>query len=695
MPQVEITGFGKVNFPDGFTEAQIQEAIERDIIPNVRGTEFQRKNAALDATGRVGFRSEQQPGQEFVPGEYLEGQAPRKPKLYQAPQPAPEGNFGAAFKDSFAADEGTRLRLIADELFPGDPKGVERVGIRNGRPVFVNDEGNLQYVSGTKSNILGGVAGSLPEILGGVAGAFIPGNPVVGSAVGSMAGRAVKRGISNALFDEPVTPGSLAKEVAIEGATSVVGSGAGKLIGKAADRGRVVDFTPAELAQAEATRAAVKSRTGIELDLAQASGDRRLIALRDYAARYPGQTASLIQAQDEIASGQFDAATKRVLDAVSQPIPSGTAGLNAINAAEQTIKAARAGVQQEVQPLYDAAYASVPQITDPSILNFLKLPYFEQAFKSGQRIAQLERSALQPGQAPDLRSFDYLKQGLDDVIQKLEAKGARKEARALRERKNELVSQLDVSSGDLYRAARQGYAQRIAARVEPLENGLVGALAKLDPADAATAGRIFNDPSVTPESIALLKAKVSQTNPDAYRGLVRQYLANAYNKAQKLTQGGDVVNAPGKFLNQLAPTPDARNRLLAILPRDSFTALDDVLVAAQALAKTPLGASRVAGSNTARDSNISEILKGRGVAIARALISPRQALKDAAEFKAQEQGVLALTEALIDPAKRDQLRRIVRMSDRSKQAILLATFLGGQATAGAGADLTDSAGLGQ
>lgn len=690
MPQsVDITGFGKVNFPDNFSQDQIREAIERDIIPSVRGTAFDKANASLDAGGQVGFRADQQPGQEFVPGSYNTGGAPRQPKLYEAPQPAPDGNLGAAIKDSFAADEGTRLRLIAESLFPGDPKGIERVGIRNGKPVFVNDEGKLQFVSGTKSNLLGGIIGNLPEIAGGIAGSFA-GSPVLGGTAGATVAKAIKRGVSNLVFDEPVTAGSLGKELAIEAGTNLVGGGLGKLGGKILDRGRVVDFTPADLAAAEAKRATVKARTGIDLDLAQASGDRRLISLRDYAARYPGKTAQLIQAQDDIASGQFEAATNRVLDAVAAPIPSGTAGARAINAADETIKAARAGVQQEVQPLYDAAYASVPQITDPQLLNFLKLPYFEQAFKSGQRIAKLEGSALAPDQPPDLRSLDYLKQGLDDVIQKLTDKGARKEAAALRARKNDLVDNLDQLSGDLYKAARQGYAQRIAARVEPLENGLVGALAKLEPADAAVAGRLFNDASVTPESIALLKAKVSQTNPDAYRGLVRQYLATAYNKAQQITEGGDVSNVPGKFLRQLAPTPDAQKRLLAILPRDSYGPLKDLLEAAESLAVTPLGASRIAGSPTANNTTLSEILKGRGVAVARFLTTPRQALREAAEFKAQEQGVLALTEAIIDPAKRDQLSRIVRMSDKSKQAILLGGLLGGQAVTASGQDLTEN-----
>lgn len=655
----------------------------------VRRITFDEANAAYEATGKVGFRADQKPGQEFVPGAYNKGAPPRQPKLYEAPQPAPDGNLFAAVKDSFAADEGTRLRLIADELFPGDPNGIQRVGIRNGKPVFVNDDGKLQYVSGTKSNLLGGLIGNLPEIAGGIAGSFTA-SPVLGGTAGATAGKAIKRSISNLVFDEPVTAKSLGKELALEAGTSLVGGLAGKGVAKFADRGRVVSFAPSDLQAAEATRAAIKQRTGIDLDLAQASGDRRLIALRDYSARYPGRSAELIQAADEIASGQFDQATKRVLDLVAQPTPAGTAGVNAINAADETIRLAQKSLSQQVRPLYDAAYASVPEIRDVALLNFLKLPYFDQAFKAGQRIAKLEGTSLGPGALPDLRSFDYLKQGLDDVINRLSSKGATKEARALRERKNEFVSQLDGLSNQQYQAARQAYAQGYAAQIEPLEQGLVGTLAKLDPADAATAGRIFRDPSVTAEQIALLKAKVSQTNPEAYKGLVRQYLAAEYDKAQVLTQGGDAVNVPGKFLKGLAPTPGKRDNLKAILPEGTLQDLDDLLLAAEKLATTPLGASRVAGSNTARDTTLSEVLKGRGVAIARFLTTPRQALRDAAELRAQEQGVIDLTEALIDPAKRGQLRRIVKLKDSSKQLILLAGLLGGQATAGGVTDLTEN-----
>lgn len=696
MPQtVEIKGVGKVNFPDDFTPEQMQQAIERDLLPSMSGNKAQQAGAALDATARPADGGFLGAGEELIKGQGLPG-APnyRAPVFQKAPLPASESNLGIALKDSIPADEGTRLKLLAESLFPGDATGIDRVGIRNGKPVYLNQEGKLQYVSGPVSRVAGSILGSAPEIVGGVAGSYL-GSPVLGGAAGSSAGRAVKRGISNLVFDEPVTAKSLGKEVAVEGLTSLAGGLAGKGVARVLDRGRVVDFSPLKLSQAEATRVAIKSRTGIDLDLAQASGDRRLIALRDYAARYPGRTAEMIQAQDEIASGQFDAAANRVLDLVAQPTPAGSAGAAAINAAKETIDMARKGVSQQVKPLYDAAYASVPQITDPQLLNFLKLPYFEPAFKAGQRIAKLEGSALAPDQPPDLRSFDYLKQGLDDVIQRLSDKGSRKEAAALIARKNELVSALDNLSGQRYQAARQAYAQGIKQQVSPLEDGFVGVLAKLDPLDASTASRIFKDPSLTPDSVALLKAKISKTNPDAYRGLVRQYLNSAYDQAQTLTQGGDVVNVPGKFLKQLAPTPQKRDLLRAILPSNSLDTFDDVLLAAEKLAVTPLGSSRIAGSNTLRDQTISEVLKGRGVAFAKALTTPRQAIREAAEMRAQEQGVIDLTEALIDPAKRSKLRQIVKMKDETKKAIMLGTLFSAQAGEGAIEDLGENKGIPQ
>jgi hypothetical protein len=110
-----------------------------------------------------------------------------------------------------------------------------------------------------------------------------------------------------------------------------------------------------------------------------------------------------------------------------------------------------------------------------------------------------------------------------------------------------------------------------------------------------------------------------------------------------------------------------------MLPADAADAFDDLMIAAQKLASTPIG-----GSDTARNLQITEQLKGRALAALSWIISPRQAARNAAEQRALDRGITSLTEALIDPGKRKQLRQIARMSDATQQAIQLSTLLGGQ-----------------
>lgn len=613
------------------------------------------------------------------------------------PEPA-EGGFVTAFKADLPADEGTRLRVLAESVFPGDPTGIDRVGFRNGRPVFVNDRGQLQYVAGKFEGGAASIAAYSPEIIGSTVGA-LTGSPVLGSAAGGAAGRAVKRGVSKLLFDEPVTPLSVAKEAAIEGVVSGAGALAGKATAGALDSGRTLRFSNRQLANAEQQRELIRRQTGIELDLAQASGDRRLIALRDFAGRYPGQSAELIQAQDEILSGQFDTAVNRVLDLVAQPGSALRVNQTGVNAASEAIEGAKSAVRQQVRPLYEAAYASVPEVTDPNILKFLKLPYFADALRAGRKIQALKdrieaTPAFLNNPKVSLKDLDYLKtEGLDQKYRQLAGQqGKGREANALLDAKREFVSELDNISNGLYQQARAAYQQGIQKTVEPLEQGLVGTLSKLDPQQAELAAKLFNGGGATPESVALLKATLQQYNPDAYSGLVRSYLQNSYSKAQAYTQGGDIVNVPGKFLNQLAKTPSERDLLKAILPPGALPELEAVLDAAQKLARTPLGATRTSGSNTFRDQAIGEVLKGRGKAVLKAITTSKQSLRDAADFQLQEQGVLKLTEALLDPAKRRQLSSVIKMKDENKKLIILGGLLLGESTTGYLNDQGENAG---
>lgn len=644
---------------------------------------FGKAAAALDSTARKGTTKEQGvvSGQLEVLGDRIENGRLAGVTVAEAPLPADKSRFVTSLKSEVPQDQQTRLRVLANDLFPDNPDGIKRVGFRNGKAVYLNDQGRLQYVSGPYSRGLAKVAGSSPEIAGSIVGSIF-GFPVAGSAAGSMIGKAVKRGFSSLVFDEPVTATSLGKEVAIEGAVNAVAGKAGDIGIQALSRGRFIDprsINRQTIRDAERLITRVKTETGIDLDLAQATGNRYLLELRDFVSKYPGRTSDVFQIRDAQAARQFDVVTDKVLDLVSQPVPAGIAGARAQNVAEGVITAARKDVQASVQPDYDAAYAALPRITDQRVLDYLKLPLFQKAFREGQEIAKLEGKALQPGQDPDLRSFDYLKQGLDTVIKQLRNKGNSKKAFAIEQRKNDLVAELDAGSGNLYKAARQKYQKGIQDNVDPLENGLVGLLARMSPQNAEKASKILKGGDVSKEAVVRLSSSLQRLDPDAFNGLVRQYLSREIDIAQRVTQGSEVINKPGKLTQALFGSPKAREKLEALLPAQALPLAKEVFLAAEKLAKTPLGANRIAGSQTQSKTELADKLGSRMGPIISLFTMSRQTARDAAEQKAREKGVDMIAEALTNPAKRKLLLRAVRISDETQKATIIGSILTAEA----------------
>lgn len=740
MPEFDVTAPNGKSYhivgPEGSTQAQaLQKAMEQ----HARATgDYQVDQAGrrLDFAQKLGAAF---PEQFPDPAEIDPFAAERGPAI-----PAENANFGASLKAGIIADPDTSRREIAKSLFPDDPNGMQRVGFMDGKPVYVNDKGELQRVS---PSLIGGAAelvANTPEAVGSVIGSFATGNPVAGAAVGAAGGKALKRGVSELVFDEPATPASVGKEMAGEVAVNALAGGAGKALTGFAGRSKIVDLAPRDVKTAEQLRTYVKQSTGIDLDLAQASGDRMLLGLRDFAASYPGKTAELFQAADEVAAGQLDTATNRVLDVIARSTPSEISGRAGVNAAEAVIRAARLNVSQSVRPLYEAAYEAVPQVNNPQILGLLKLPYFREAFAAGQKLRTLEtRAAQRPSRMdsqvlternadgsttrtarrtdttqtgaiktretitntrqedvangtlttsselrdfnitnPSLQELDYTKRALDEKIESLAESGQRQRARVLRNTRNEFVAALDAIPNQPWQAARAEYGELARSQIEPLENGVIGVLAKIkDPTVSRAAVKVFSDPNVSPQAINLAKTALERQSPEAYAGLVRQYLGHRWNQAMKSTQGGDVINPAGKFRQAVYGTPGDKEKMRAMLPAGAGSAFDDLMLAMEKLSRTPLGASRIAGSPTFSRTEMNESLKGHGGVGVKWLTTPRKAVIDAAEERAKQQSLQGITEALLDPAKRNQLRSVARMQPGTKQAVLLGTILTGQAAA--------------
>jgi hypothetical protein len=128
--------------------------------------------------------------------------------------------------------------------------------------------------------------------------------------------------------------------------------------------------------------------------------------------------------------------------------------------------------RSNAKPLYDAAYKA-PPVDDPEVLSTLKLPQFQAAYKRAVRIAKLEKVDLPPltrttniGGEPvtelvpqPVQSLDYIKRGLDDVIEAGMKKGSigRTEARQLRGRLKDMLERVDAAVPE-YAQARQQFA---------------------------------------------------------------------------------------------------------------------------------------------------------------------------------------------------------------------------------------------
>jgi hypothetical protein len=605
--------------------------------------------------------------------------------------PSPVQKFGTAYKLGNVEDEETQRRIMARDLFPNDPNGIDRVGFRDGVPVYVDDKGELQQLTSGHQRFFANMAANAPETAMGIAGSFA--GPA-GAALGSAGAHGIKRGVASLIFDEPTTPLQNLGGMAIEGGLSLAGDVPGRAIGAFGNRGTFVDMTPAQLRAAQDVQRRIKDTMRIDTDIAQASGNRRLIAMRQMLSRYSGKAADTFQELDERATGQFHEATDRVLDAIATAKPAEIAEAGGVNAADAAIRTAKRDVSNKVRPLYKAAYDANPAITDPEITKFMSLPFFPEAYEEGQRIAALEgwpapkpkttttrtqhpltgewETTTDKKQVYDLRGLDYLKQGIDDVISRLEPGGSpTKLSGALRQQKKDFVEALDKLPSGEYKAARKLYGILYAASVAPLKNGPVGVLAQLKDKNAVgAAARVFGDSNVTDTQISLAKKAIEAENPDAWNDLTRTWLTGVFDKARTESQAGIEIAPGGKARKLVYGTPKLRKKMEQILPAGSHKDFDDLMFAAQKISSTP-----ISGSNTMRDEEMKEVLKGNAIPVFKWITQFRKKTIDTAERIALEKGSEKLAIAMTDPTKIKHIRRVLRMKPSTQQAILLSTII--------------------
>lgn len=219
----------------------------------------------------------------------------------------------------------------------------------------------------------------------------------------------------------------------------------------------------------------------------------------------------------------------------------------------------------------NAAYSEAYQfgaVDDPRILNLLKNnPNFKEAFKRAQIIAQNEADAdiLAGGDGsafklipyeivtkggkpsinmlPDVRTLDYIKRGLDDLIRKgFDGTGmAPAQANSLKKLKNEFVNVLDevteVDGVSAYANARKVYAGDMEV-IEALDNGFK------------------NFSKMAPEEVSKAFENMSE-------GEAQAFLTGASrNLLDKLTKPSNNAN----YAQRIIGSPDMRKKIQMLFP---------------------------------------------------------------------------------------------------------------------------------
>jgi hypothetical protein len=149
---------------------------------------------------------------------------------------------------------------------------------------------------------------------------------------------------------------------------------------------------------------------------------------------------------------------------------------------------------------------------------------------------------------PDWRSWDYIKRGIDRVIEENTDEFGRVNAygRSVTMTKNELLKHLDEANPQ-YGVARAAYGQSSDA-VSAILDGGVGALNKMDGMDRTSiVNRFFSRQNIMPEQVTQARSQFQMAGKlDDWNAGLAAWLSDRLDDAMKVNASGEMGNVPGK-----------------------------------------------------------------------------------------------------------------------------------------------------
>lgn len=385
------------------------------------------------------------------------------------------------------------------------------------------------------------------------------------------------------------------------------------------------------------------------------AGGRNTRALADVVSKYPGAS----QVAEELAEQRMAGQAGRVISDFERVFGRRE---SALDVAEDLIQRRN----RSSGPLYQQAYREGGVIQDPRIDELMKLSAFKDAYKTARELAELDGLNL-PANVEDikrlggfdLRTLDYIKRGLDDVlyVRAAPTSGTGKQVIArLKEKRREFVDIIDEVGPDSYRAARQAFAGPTEVR------------------DAIEAGQKFT--RLSPGQLARDFARLS---PAEQEGFQLGVLESIRQNVEKGADGSDV-------LRRVWASPEKRRQLQVILGNEQFRDLSASLARENVIRRTDVTLTR--GSQTMERQLGQREFEGTDELLP--LIRQRGALGGTGEYLLRtmtgpgQPTAEALAPILFSTDAQRQMQELMRLQSLDELLRRRAAAMGGAVGAGAG-----------
>lgn len=580
--------------------------------------------------------------------------------------------FGALTKSAMVDDQQTKIRILANNLFPGERDAVERFGVINGDIVYVGKDDKLYRAEpGGVKSFAANMVGNLPTIAGGTAGGIAgaplgPAGMIGLSALGAAGGKGIQQSIANVAFDEPQTVGGNIGGMAKEGAFGAAGAAGGLLFQRFLNRNVARDLSRLD-PDKTAELSAKASAQGVDLNAAQLTNLPSLKGRAEALARIPASADDMNSALERTRQ-QAGAAADRFVQGY-QPTVSSVRGAGEAGrtGAETILERIAQDRSVAAKPWYDRAFKATIDPRDEALQKLAETPAFKKGFERAVRIASNEGIDL-GNEANNMRVLHYIKMGIDDMLDpKVMAREGigSTEQRGILSVKNQLLKIMDDASPD-YARARSIYGHYMPT-LKAHREGTLGAIANLDDKDLGSAARAVFNPKNSPEDVRQLRSMFYRYDQgEKWKALTKGYLQDTLEQSSRQFKSGPGVGRAVTWRYALLGDPKQAANLRAAMTDEQWKGFGDLMDVLEA-------AGRVTGTGNSITMPMQEaaaaLRSESGSGTLASVLKPRQRLIDWLEEARLGKHARKQVEILNDPEALTKLKELRSLSPNDRRFI--------------------------